>query len=1173
MNRLLQRLLLGVALIGLLSVSATKQAEAQTVMDTRNWEVLSDSVGWLSDSGNETRGLAFNPATGNVLVATRAGGPAIKIVDGTDGSEVGELDLSGVTGGMFAINRIDVTMDGQIFVGNFSLNGPDYRIYRWENESAEPVRVFDGDPINARVGDGFGVTGTGDDVKVYASGTFSDRLAEFSWNPDEEMLDEPRIITLPDEDHANATILAAPGEDALWINGRDATILKIDMDGEVLMEIGPDVVAPGNGELELIVQDEKMFLVTGVRGPEDNVFSVIDISEDAPLVVAVTEDLTVHPNSFRVADIAYDDATSSLTLLVTNSGIFNVEFNVDEIITDQLLGPYHIPQGDFARGFASLKDAFDELNDVGANGPVHFIITDDLDEGDASLRIDREDLTSNERITIRTYDPATQYTVTAREFRFAETGYITIEGELDEENHSNLTLMKNDDGGGFIGMFGSTRDIYIRNLSISYLEDFGRGTYAMLINRQETAGNETGRGEGHRIENIIFGSDDKPFNDGIWMFGSTTVEEYFHRNNVFHGNEFHIRRSALRTQTHVNTVFENNIVKMYAGTGLQGINLNTPIESFTARNNEFEFVSGTVSDATAHAAINITNTLTEANFYNNTVAFNYDGDGSEHSFYAIRHAGGATSGPLNFMHNTFRIGETGQDGTHAVLGRTGDASTGLTVNMTNNILVSERDAANSIGFDWAAGNLESNYNNFYFEGEGLVARAGEDEFATLPQWVAESGNDQRSVSAEVEFVSESDLRLAGESIGDKRLAGTPLAEVTTDIDGNQRDDANPYMGAFEGDVVLIPEPDIRPFALIQPEDGTEVDLGELEEDVVIGWELPQSTVAWARYNGELLDDQFAHVGNGESGDGRYIGTQNDVDAWLRTPLLENPDTLSFWASTFSNATVLDMVIEISEDGQDWEELETLVAEDGGTGDINVEWSYHQILVEREGEFYIRFSQSGDVAGSFYLDDVTVNSYTFTGEIVIDEDFELWESFRSIRYRWHLDDAGSDFGSPALSLSSDRGGEATTLTLTPGQIDTALDNLDVDPGTTFSGSWTVTAEYRGWVEFAQQPFGISLTRRVPTGSEVDLAYEFNVRQNYPNPFNPTTRIEFTLPSTLDVRLDVYSVTGQRVATLVNEQREAGVHTVDFDATRLASGIYIYRVSAGEFVQTRTMTLVK
>lgn len=90
---------------------------------------------------------------------------------------------------------------------------------------------------------------------------------------------------------------------------------------------------------------------------------------------------------------------------------------------------------------------------------------------------------------------------------------------------------------------------------------------------------------------------------------------------------------------------------------------------------------------------------------------------------------------------------------------------------------------------------------------------------------------------------------------------------------------------------------------------------------------------------------------------------------------------------------------------------------------------------------------------------------------------------------------------------------------------------------------------------------------------DIPKEFGIDQNFPNPFNPSTNIRYAVPQTAHVTINVYSITGQLVATLVDETRDAGYHNVAFDATRLASGMYIYRMQAGDFAKTRKLMLIK
>ena len=94
-------------------------------------------------------------------------------------------------------------------------------------------------------------------------------------------------------------------------------------------------------------------------------------------------------------------------------------------------------------------------------------------------------------------------------------------------------------------------------------------------------------------------------------------------------------------------------------------------------------------------------------------------------------------------------------------------------------------------------------------------------------------------------------------------------------------------------------------------------------------------------------------------------------------------------------------------------------------------------------------------------------------------------------------------------------------------------------------------------------------------EVDLGKPttFALNQNYPNPFNPTTSIEYSVVGSQYVSLKVFNVLGKEVAVLVNEKQEPGVYTVNFSSANLSGGVYLYRLQAGDFVQTKKMILLK
>jgi hypothetical protein len=86
-------------------------------------------------------------------------------------------------------------------------------------------------------------------------------------------------------------------------------------------------------------------------------------------------------------------------------------------------------------------------------------------------------------------------------------------------------------------------------------------------------------------------------------------------------------------------------------------------------------------------------------------------------------------------------------------------------------------------------------------------------------------------------------------------------------------------------------------------------------------------------------------------------------------------------------------------------------------------------------------------------------------------------------------------------------------------------------------------------------------------------EYGLSQNFPNPFNPSTVIQYAIPVKSHVLLTVHNLLGQVVATIVNGEQEAGFHEVKFEALNLASGVYLYRLESGKFVQTRKLTLIR
>jgi hypothetical protein len=156
-------------------------------------------------------------------------------------------------------------------------------------------------------------------------------------------------------------------------------------------------------------------------------------------------------------------------------------------------------------------------------------------------------------------------------------------------------------------------------------------------------------------------------------------------------------------------------------------------------------------------------------------------------------------------------------------------------------------------------------------------------------------------------------------------------------------------------------------------------------------------------------------------------------------------------------------------------------------------------------------------------------------------------------------AGTD--ATGIYVSTNRG--ASWSAMNNGLSNTAVFSLAVNHQYLFAG----TSSYVFRAEHGQTVLSVPRSIELPTA--------FHLSQNYPNPFNPSTRINFQIPNLKPqtVSLKVYDVLGREVATLMNEYLQPGSYEVTFNADGLASGVYFYRLQAGEFTETRRLLLLR
>jgi hypothetical protein len=183
------------------------------------------------------------------------------------------------------------------------------------------------------------------------------------------------------------------------------------------------------------------------------------------------------------------------------------------------------------------------------------------------------------------------------------------------------------------------------------------------------------------------------------------------------------------------------------------------------------------------------------------------------------------------------------------------------------------------------------------------------------------------------------------------------------------------------------------------------------------------------------------------------------------------------------------------------------------------------------------------------------------------------------YHRYATEAGFDFC--MVEVSSDNGTNWQTVKSYDGTLSTwTQENVDITPFA--NGSTQMRIRFRltsdagvtgdGWyiddiklTGYCGTLVGISENPAIPK--------RFALSQNYPNPFNPSTTIKYQLPKESLVKITVFDVLGKQVGVLVNEKKNAGFYEVDFNSEGLASGLYLYKIEAGDFTDVKKMMLIK
>jgi len=1014
------------------------------------WRHVADTTTWIGQ-GDLVRGVAFNRTTGHLLVPSRVGGSFVHILDGETGAVLDSLDMTGVEGGTYHMNMLAVSDDGQIFLSNLAAwGGQIFRLYHWADENAVPTRIIDAnyDDFGARLGDAIGVAGTGDDVKVFLSGSGADRIVTFELT-DADTFAHTEDIMLPVAGAARFGL--APVDDAgtyFFINGAGTSPYYLKNDGTVLYEFDTAVIPSGTSisYIDMPVQggENRRFVAilngwaTGVYGvellgaPGDG---LCDVLEMAP---APTEMYADFANGNAAGQSTYNTWTNSLVELVTNNGLSSYSMSVIEplAITDAPADPV-----------VSVESIDFGTVAINAYGYEEFTI---INQGEGDLFITNVAIESFDGPFTTDLEAGTVVAGYA-----ADTLVIGVSYAPYMEGPAEGALMLTTNAGIIeIPLSGIGYELWPLEWRIEAVGTdwfYQAGVFQDMV--RSIAFNPV---TGHILAVSRIGG------SLIYILDGVTGDTVGNVSTAgISGGTYHINQVAVTDDGQI-------FVCGLAAWGGQAFHLYH------------------IADETAEPVL--------------IVEGNYDD-------YGVR-VGDALG--VTGVGNAVTVFTSGSNADRLITFETIDGST---FNRGDDIILPEASAARY-------GISPVDADHIFINGAGVAPRyinADGDVLHEFDGAVIPSGTNISYF--EVMTPDRAMRKFVGITNG--WSAGTSVVELLgTSTDGL----------CDEIDLLDAPTEDYAANANLNAT-ATMVYNNHTNSIVEL---ITNNGISSYSFNGveeaALLLMVFygddADLTENPYGEGYIAGTNEygDVGKYQRMDVTSG-DLMGFTyyfgkAAVANEPDQLDLVIRT-------------VGPDGAPDAL--------IYSETVTTDQLREGLGGNLR--YFYEPLTITENIFIG-------FELMDGFDdTLALYMDLDNQG-DGANRAWEKFSDGSYNDFGTTLNPDY------------------SWGLDADL--WIGAMFTEYSLPV---VDVDNVVELPTAFSLDQNYPNPFNPTTRINFSLPEANEVRLVLFNLLGQEVATIHEGYLTAGYHQFQFNGADLSSGVYLYRVEAGSYTAVRKMILLK